>query len=164
MSLQFIKFHQMACYCMFTHLNVQSRLIVLMADRDVPGMFCFPTFIDVHINHNKALSSWSKDIMEISFWHSIYCPWKLHWQNEGSNSTSNNKEQIKDITTDLGYMKTVMVLISFFKICFVLVSKKKGKYICNIYNCIFTINISYDNNLDKQVIYWRDVENFFKKK
>lgn len=67
MSLYFIKFYQVVCYCVFTHLNLERKLIVVMTDRDMPGMFCFPTFIDVHSNHNKALSSSSKDIMEISF-------------------------------------------------------------------------------------------------
>lgn len=57
MSLEFIKFHQMVCYYMFTDLNLERKLITVTEYRDMPGMFCFPTFIDVHISHNKALSS-----------------------------------------------------------------------------------------------------------
>lgn len=92
MSLGFIKFHQMVWYYMFSYLNLERKSIIVMEYRAMPGMFCFPTFRDVHISHNKALSSWSKDIMEISFWQSIYCPWKLYWQHEGSKNTSNSKE------------------------------------------------------------------------
>lgn len=92
MSLELIKFYLMVYYYMFTYLNLESKLIIVMAYRNMPGVFCFPTFIDVHISHNKVLSSWSKGIMEISFWQSIYCPWKLHQRKEESNNTSDSKE------------------------------------------------------------------------
>lgn len=57
MSLEFIKFHQMVCYYTFTDLNLERKLITVMGYRDMPGMFCFPTFIDAHISHNNTLSS-----------------------------------------------------------------------------------------------------------